>query len=197
MGESVRRYVPRAPRYVLRQQDRNLMRFCLAQLKGPAHIEQTTLINLSESGAAFITDLSCDLKIGDTVKVEIPIPGGDQIAWYARVVRIQEYDDSPWYSPRTGEKKIDKLLVALKFDQMPEGHTRAIRKGIEQSFLQALQDQQLRRILYYKAWIIQHVIPIIFYGLLAMAAVGFIYMMTRPSENYDEKRGAPWGQRFK
>lgn len=197
MGERIRKFVPRAPRYVLRPSDRNLMRFGLAALKGPAHIERTTLVNLSETGAAFVTDASSDLKIGDSIKVEVPIPSGDQIAWFARVVRIQEYDDRSWFSRRHSEASTEQIVVGLKFDELPEPHSRAIRKGIEQSFLKALQDQQVRKMLYYKAYFIQNVIPFLGYAALILAAVGLIFLLTRPSDNYDAKRGAPWGERFK
>lgn len=197
MGERIRKFIPRAPRYVLRPSDRNLMRFGLASLKGPAHIERTILVNLSETGAAFVTDASNDLKIGDSIKVEIPIPSGDQIAWFARVVRIQEYDDRSWFSRRNSESDPEQIVIGLKFDELPEPHSRAIRKGIEQSFLKALQDQQVRKILYYKAYFIQNVVPFLGYAALILAAVGLIFLLTRPSDNYDAKRGAPWGERFK
>lgn len=174
-----------------------MMRFGLAQMRGSAHIEHTTLVNLSETGAAFVTDASCDLKIGDSVKVEVPIPNGDQIAWFARVVRIQEYDDRGWLALQRGGKRMEQILVALTFDRLPEPHTRAIRKGIEKSFLKALQDQQVRKLLYWKAYFTQNIFPFLGYALLTIAAVGLIYFLSRPSENYDEKRGAPWGERFK
>jgi len=197
MGESLRRFVPRAPRYILRTQDRNVMRFGLSSLRGPAHIEQTILLNLSETGAAFVTDDTSDIKIGDSIKVEIPIPGGDQIAWFARVVRIQEYEERHWWQSGGADARRDQILIGLRFEELPAPHTRAIRKGIEASFLKALHDQQVRKVLYYKAWLTQNLFPIIGYFLLTCAAIGFIYLMTRPSENYDGNRGAPWGDRFK
>lgn len=197
MGEKIRRFIPRAPRYVLRAPDRNVMRFGLASLRGPAHIEHTTLVNLSETGAAFITDDTSDIKIGDTIKVEIPIPNGDQIAWFARVVRIEEYEERSWLQIRDAEVRRDQVIIGLKFDALPEPHTRAIRKGIERSFLKAVHDQQLRRMLYYKTWLLQNIIPMVFYFVLTCAAIGFIWYFSRPAENYDGSRGAPWGERFK
>lgn len=197
MGEKIRRFVNRAPRYVLRSADRNVMRFGLAALSGPAHIEHTVLVNLSETGAAFITDASSDVQIGDVIKVEIPIPNGDQIAWFAKVVRIQEYEERSWFATRGAPVNKEQILVGLRFEELPEPHTKAIRRGVEKSFLKALEDQQVRRILYYRALFTQNVIPIIFYIALSLAAFGLLYALTRPSANYDEKRGAPWGERFK
>ena len=173
------------------------MRFGLSSLRGPAHIEYTVLINLSETGAAFITDHTADIGIGDSIKVEIPIPNGDQIAWFARVVRIQEHEERSWFYTRGAPVRKDQIVIALRFDDLPEPHTRAIRKGIEASFLKALHDQQVRRVLYYKTYVMQNVIPLIFYFLLTCAAIGLIYYLTLPSENYDPERGALWGERFK
>ena len=197
MGERLRRFVPRAPRYVLKPNDRNLMRFGLSQTRGPAHVEATTLVNLSETGAAFITDASCELKVNDRIKVEIPIPHGEQIAWFASVVRIEQYDDSGWLSFSPHVPRAEQVVVALRFEDLPEPHSRAIRQGIEKSFLKALQDQQVRRVLYYKAYLTQKIIPLIGYLLLTLAAFGFIYYFTLPSENYDAKRGTLWGNRFR
>ncbi len=173
------------------------MRFGLSSLRGPAHIEHTILVNLSETGAAFVTDDTADISIGDSIKVEIPIPNGDQIAWFARVVRIAEHEERSWFYTRGADVRKNQIIIALRFDALPAPHTKAIRKGIEASFLKALHDQQVRRMLYYKAWVVQRFIPLVFYFLLTCAAIGFIYYLTLPSENYDEKRGAPWGERFK
>ena len=196
MGEGIRKFVPRAPRYVLRTHDRNIMRFGLAGLKGPAHIETTALVNLSETGAAFLAPAHCDLKIGDVIKVEIPIPNEEQIAWFAKVVRIAAAQGGAGYSNQFRDHD-ETVIIALKFEELPEPHSKAIRRGIEASFLKALREQQAARMLYYRAFLIQNMIPLMFYLALSLAAFAFIYYFSLPSENYDGSRGAPWGQRFK
>jgi hypothetical protein len=45
MSENLRKFVPRAPRYVLRPQDRKVMRFSLEDSLGQGGVEHTILIN--------------------------------------------------------------------------------------------------------------------------------------------------------
>lgn len=195
MAERIRKFVPRAFRYVLRPQDRNVMRFSLEHTTGSAHIEQTFLINLSESGVAFLVDPGNGLHLNERIKVEIPVPSGEKIAWWGRVVRLQEYEPRAWFFGRDRFREEKKILVGVTFDDLPDGHTRAIRKGIEQSFMQAMREQQYRNWLYYRTYMFQNIWKALLFLGLSAALVAFIWYFTRPSENYDPKRGAPWGDR--
>jgi hypothetical protein len=197
MTDSARRFVPRAPRYILRTEDRKVMRFSLKDTSGPSGIEETVLVNLSETGVAFLAPPTKAFDIGELIKVEVPIPKGDQIAWWARVVRIEEYGGRLWYFSRDPFRDDPKLLIALRFEKLPEPHTRAIRKGIEESFLQAMRDQRYRTWMYYRVLLLKHMYQILFYIAISAAAFALLYWLAQPDENYDSKRGAPWGQRFK
>lgn len=172
------------------------MRFGLQE--GPhSTVHQTILMNLSETGVAFVTHSSRQFTLGDLVMVEVPIPGGDQIAWWARIVRIQEFEPGRWQKKRDGFFDEPKVFVAATFEKLPEGHSRALRRGIEQSFLQAMRDQRLRTWLYYRTLFTRHFVQACIYALLTFATFGLLYMWSRPSSNYDAEKGAPWGQRFK
>lgn len=196
MADRIRKFVPRSFRYVLRPQDKNVMRFSLEHTSGSAHVEETFLINLSESGVAFLVSPGTEVHLKERLKVEIPVPGGEHIAWWGRVVRIQEYEPRPWFG-RDRFREDKKILVGVRFDDLPEGHTRIIRKGIEASFMKAMREQQYRNWLYYRTFAFRHLPKILGYTALLAAAIGFIWYFSRPSENYDGKRGAPWGERFK
>lgn len=189
--------MPRAPRYVLRPQDKNVMRFSLETTHGNAHAEQTILLNLSETGLAFVTDSRKKFDLGDLIKVEIPIPSGEQLAWWAKVVRVQEYEPRSWFARRDSSYDGSRTLVGLRFEQLPEGHSRAIRKGIEKSFLQAVRDQRHRTWMYYRVMFSQYFLQFFIYAFLTAVALGLIYLWSKPDANYDPKRGSPWGQRFK
>lgn len=173
------------------------MRFSLDEEQGPAGVEQTLMINMSETGLAFLVSNKAQVHIHERIKVEIPIPGGDQIAWWGRVVRIQEYEPRSW--PFANDRFSDnpKIIVGVKFEELPEGHSRVIRKGIEASFLQAMRDQQFRNWLYYWTFIQQYFWQAVIGALLLAFTVGFIWFFTQPSSNYDANKGAPWGERFK
>jgi hypothetical protein len=198
MAESAKKFVPRSARYILRPQDRNIMRFGLEDSQaGGADVRQTLLVNLSETGAAFITDSRRGLSIGERIMVEIPVPQGEQIAWWGTVTRLQEYQPPRWFQNNNSFFDEPKILVAVRFDHLPDGHTRAIRKGIEKSYLQAVRDQRYRTWLYYRTLAIKYSLQFAAYVILTILALGFIYYFSQPSANYDEKRGAPWGDRFK
>ncbi|MBX3021440.1 MAG: PilZ domain-containing protein [Bdellovibrionales bacterium] len=196
MEDSIRKFKPRAFRYVLRPQDKTAMRFSLEHTTGSAHIEQTFLINMSESGVAFLIDPGTQVHIKERLKVEIPVPSGESIAWWGTVVRIQEYEPRSWFG-RDRFREDKKIMVAVRFDELPDGHSRAIRKGIEQSFMKAMREQQYRNWLYYRVLVLQNIGKFLLYILLFAAAIGFIWYFSLPSDNYDAKRGAPWGERFK
>jgi hypothetical protein len=197
MGEIVRKFITRPARYVLRPEDRSIMRFSLLQQHGEAAVHETVMLNLSETGVAFLMDPGRHPKVGENIKVEIPIPGGEQIAWFGRVVRVQEYTVSRWAVRKDPFHNKPKVIVGLRFERLPEAHSRALRRGLEQSFIRIMRDQQYRNWLYYRALFFQYVPRLLFYVLLTAAAVGFIYYFTLPDANYDAKRGAQWGDRFK
>ncbi len=197
MAESIRKYVARAPRYVLRPQDRNIMRFSLEAESDGNGIEQTTLLNLSESGLAFLVESGHEPGLGDHIKVEIPIPGGEQIAWWAVVTRIETYVMRGWFYSKDLFEDEGKVLVGLRFDPLPEPHTRAMRKGLRSSFIQAMRDQQIRNSEYYRSVLASHAFKIFWYALATIIAFGIMYRLAQPGGNYDAKRGSQWGERFK
>ncbi len=197
MNAVLRKFVPRAPRYILRPQDRNVMRFSLEDTVGPAGIEETLLLNLSESGAAFLTTSAARIEVGERIKVEVPVPSGEQIAWWARVVRVEEYEPRNWFGKRDAFSGPTRLMVGLRFEDLPGGHAKALRKGIEQSFIKAVREQRYRTWNYYRIIFLQHLPKFIAYAALTALTFWFLYWISLPSDNYDSKRGAPWGQRFK
>ena len=197
MGESAKKFVPRAARYILRPQDRNIMRFGLEDSHGGTNIRQTLLVNLSETGVAFITDSVRNLHIGERIMVEVPVPQGEQIAWWGTVIRMSQYEPNRWLMKSDSFFDEPKIMVAIRFDRLPEGHSRAIRKGIEKSFLKAVRDQRYRTWLYYRTMAITYGLQFMAYVVLTILALGFIYYFSQPSSNYDEKRGTQWGDRFK
>lgn len=164
---------------------------------GPEGIFRTKLVNLSETGAAFVVDRTMTPHIGEVIKVELPIPGLDQIAWYGEVVRMEAYSSDSWWSDPDPFVDEDKMLIAVHFQDLPAGHRVTIQKGLQEQFLKELQERRLRQQLYVRHWIIQNIFKVVGYTLLSVACFGILYYLSRPSANYDPERGAPWGQRYK
>lgn len=195
MNGAIRRFINRAPRYVLKPTDNQVMRY--ASEHGPQGVFRTRLVNLSETGAAFVVDRSMAPQIGETIKVELPIPGLDQIAWFGQVIRMEAYSSSSWWSDPDPFADEEKMLLAIHFQELPHGHRQAIKKGLEEQFLKELHERRLRQQLYIKQWVAQNLFKFFGYLVLSVASFGLLYYLSRPSENYDSQRGAPWGQRYK
>ena len=194
---NLNKFVTRSFRYTLRPQDRHDMRFSLEGQHGEGGIKDTILLNLSETGAGFLVSRGAEVNLGEKIKVEIPVPGGQTIAWWGRVVRLEEYHAGAWGHKPDEFNTDGRFLVGLQFDPLPEGHSRAIRRGIEQSFMQAMRDQQYRNWLYYRTFARTY----LFRGFVAVALtaflIWFLWYFSQDSANYDSVKGAPWGQRFK
>ena len=152
---------------------------------------------MSETGLAFMISHRASVHLNERIKVEIPIPGGDQLAWWGRVVRLQEYEPRSWPFSRDQFADSPKIIVGVRFDDLPEGHSRAIRKGIEASFMQAMRDQQFRNWHYYRRLVQQYLLQTLIGILLLGFTLGFIWYFSQPSANYDAVKGSPWGERFK
>lgn len=195
MAEALRKFHNRAFRYVLRTQDNHDMRFALESMAGEAGIERTILLNLSETGCAFLVDPGVEVAMGERIKVEIPVPQGERIAWWGRVVRIEEHEPNGWLFSSDAFRGDAKVKVGVRFEPLPEGHSRALRKGLEQSFMKAMRDQHYRNWLYYRALVLQNLWRAVGLILLAAAAAAALYYLALPSGNYTSDKGAPWGER--
>lgn len=193
MSDGVRKFIPRAPRYVLRPNDRHIVRYSTEGDRSMVSVNRTVLVNISETGAAIEMDLNSCPHLGEVLKVELPIPGGDQVAWFARVVRTQLKKQNWWAK---GENEPEKVVVALKFEDLPDGHRRSIRKGLDERFLEELRERRARQLLYLKGLWIAHTWKILAWVAAALTAGAVIYFLARPTASYDPKYGTPWGQRF-
>jgi hypothetical protein len=194
MGEALRRFIPRAPRYVLRPSDNQMLRFAPNRVLNRSY--STRFINVSETGLAFVVDRSSAPGIGDFIKIEFPIPGAkNQIAWFAKVVRLEEFSATPWWSERAGHD--NDVLVGVQFHQLPDGHRLAIRLHLQTMFREAMRERQTARWRRLRGFIAEHGPQIVMYAIATVLTVAILYFISRPAPNYDEHRGAPWGQRFK
>lgn len=192
MGQRLRKFVARAPRYVLRTGDSQFLRF--APEDGPDHVYTTRFVNVSETGIAFLVDRDLAPHLGDVIKLEFTVPGNGQIAWFARVVRMEEFESGGW-KPR--HRRSDEILVGVHFLDLPEGHRRDIRKGLEDQFLKALKQHRRDNVKSFMQFVMGHYGKWLFYAICALATFGLLYYLAQPSANYDSERGAPWGERFK
>ena len=127
MTQNLAKYHVRAPRYILQAQDNTLVR-----VAGPKQIpweEGTEIRNVSLSGLSFTAPSDLCPSMGESVKIEFEIPGGQRMASFATVTRIETYG-------RT------QMLVGIKFENLNKGQRIILAQGLALK----LREQQILRL---------------------------------------------------
>lgn len=127
MSAASSRFYPRAPRYTLRANDDNQMRFALMQTRGSAF--DTELRDVSTTGLKF-TVFNTEvprrgLDEGDVIKIEFKIPSGKQIACFATVTRVEQHAE---WNADLGDHFVTE--VAVTFRHLPSAWAKALEKAM-------------------------------------------------------------------
>jgi hypothetical protein len=191
---SARYFTNRAPRYTLRPSDNRYLRFAHENEHG--HTHTTLFLDISETGLAFVADRPVAPHVSEKIKIEVPLDDGQSVAWWGRVVRVEEYAPHRWHMKGHELAAPDQVLVAVTFDGLPEGHTAAIRTSLQKRFEFLYRHKTLERWQSISTLFIEQFWRLFLYGVCIFGAAWFLYSISQPSKNYDAKRGAPWGQRF-
>jgi hypothetical protein len=88
MTTSLARYHARSPRYILDTDDNSLIR--LSGAEKFSWEEKTELRDVSLTGLSFIAPQDLSPQIGEVIKIQFSVPGSDQMACYAVVIRIEK-----------------------------------------------------------------------------------------------------------
>ena len=88
MSTSLARYHARAPRYILNTDDNSLVR--LSGAEQLSWEEKTELRNVSLTGLTFLAQQDLSPQIGEVIKIQFSVPGAQQMACYAVVIRIEK-----------------------------------------------------------------------------------------------------------
>lgn len=132
MDAKLRQFITRAPRLELSHLDSKEMYFALDSERGQKH--KTRIVNLSATGLAFVAIAPEAPSVGEKVKVEFTVPKEGKVAWFARVVRIEEYYDSRWWDPSDNFETPPEVLIAVTYEDMPEQHKMSIQSGLDKRF---------------------------------------------------------------
>lgn len=194
MSSRAVKFISRAPRYTLNANDNRFMRYAPHHDKG--HSYTTRFVDISQTGLAFITDRENAPKLSDLIKVEIPLNEQNSIAWWARVVRVEEYAPHKWYMKSKGLQDENQVLVAIVFHELPPSHVRQIRQTLDQKFAEVRALERREKMKHLTRYLVEQAWKILIYLSLIAATLWFLYYFSRPSYNYDAEKGAPWGQRY-
>lgn len=88
MTASLARYHARAPRYILNTEDNSLVR--LSGAEQFSWEEKTELRDVSLTGLSFLAQQDLSPQIGEVIKIQFSVPGSQQMACYAVVIRIEK-----------------------------------------------------------------------------------------------------------
>lgn len=127
MNQVLAKYQARMARYTLATEDNTLIRFA-----GPQRTpweEATEVKNISLTGLAFTSPSDICPQLGEVIKIEFSIPGGQQTACYALVTRLEAFEKT-------------RLLVAVKFHRL----NLAQKVILAQALTLKMREQQLLQI---------------------------------------------------
>ncbi len=194
MAEALKRYIARAPRYTLTPEDNKLLYFAENTLQSKKR--ETELVDVSASGLTFLTDRDYAPALGDMIKIEFTSPGGEKVAWWARAVRIEEYQGYGWWRASADEDHEDLVIVAIQFRDMPEAHRARIQTGIKKRLTKIKALQKAQGLRNFISFLHIHRFQLFLYGSCLVFTLWIFYFLTQPTVKYDGDRGSPWGQRF-
>lgn len=126
MNSSLAKYHSRCPRYVLQPQDNTLVR-----VSGPQQIpweESTEIKNISLSGLVFTAPAELCPIVGEFIKIQFQVPGGQQMACHGLVSRLEAYG-------RT------EMLVGVQFYKLEMPHRIALLQGLAQRLKDQIQQE--------------------------------------------------------
>jgi hypothetical protein len=186
VNNPVRKWFGRAPRYVLRPEDNQFVRFANEVRQKASGIE---ILDISKTGMAFTVHREQVPRLGENIIIEFEAPGTGQMACFARVVRLEEQAGrASWGTPKKG------IIVAVHF-LLKRGQIQHLGRGLEQKFdkLKAEQNREyFRRRL---EWLKHYAKLAILYAAVIFALVFVFYFLTQPRKNYNKYETVPWGTR--
>tara|TARA_Y100000817_G_scaffold261155_1_gene215526 strand:+ start:32 stop:712 length:681 start_codon:yes stop_codon:yes gene_type:complete len=193
--QTLHKFVPRATRFVLRPEDNRLLLYKPQPRLAPTH--STEILNISATGVAFVTERDIAPKLGEIIKMEFTIPGGEKIAWFGRVVRTEEFEARTWMRTSFGHPSLDQIIIGIHFENMPETQKDKLSKGISKRIHQLQSNNRKRHLAHFLKFAKTYALQALVYLACTITCFGLLWWMSRPTDNYSAERGSPWGQRFK
>ncbi|OQW49319.1 MAG: hypothetical protein A4S09_12450 [Proteobacteria bacterium SG_bin7] len=186
MNNPVRKWFGRAPRYVLRPEDNQFVRFANEIRQKSTGIE---ILDISKTGMAFTVRRENAPRLSENIIIEFEAPGTGQIACYARVVRLEEQSErASWGTPKKA------VIVAVQF-LLKKGQIKHLGRGLEEKFEQ-LKAQKNREVFRRRIETIKENTKLtILYLAVIFALVFVFYFLTQPRKNYNKNQTIPWGTR--
>ncbi|MDZ4662292.1 MAG: PilZ domain-containing protein [Pseudomonadota bacterium] len=188
MSNSARRWVTRAPRYILRPEDNQFIRFAhgLTNRKSVG----TMIIDMSESGMAFLVNRDHIPRLGENIMIEFEVPSKEQMACFSRVIRIEEIPRRDlWKYPERN------VIVAVTFMNLTRGHRKQLNHGLNKKFEVLREQFKKTKVKEKVAWLRSYSKLALLYLACILGIVFIFYFLTQPRGNYNNLKIVPWGER--
>lgn len=145
---------PRAPRYQVEVGDNQVVRF--AHMPRGSKTMHTRILNLSESGMAFLVPYLTAPQEGEKIKVEFTAPHSEAIACFAKVVRVEIHRTyHKTRNPQTFK------LVAVEFENLHPKQRQMLAGGLQKQLLrkhrQYKRDQAWSKFVWFFLGMGQHI----------------------------------------
>lgn len=149
---------PRAPRYVIEVGDNEVVRF--AHSPRGSKTMHTRIVNLSESGMAFLVPYLTAPLEGERIKVEFTAPNSESIACFARVIRVQVHR-----TYHAGREPQTFKMVAVEFQSLHPKQREMLSQGLQQQFSKKHQQFKRQQFVLKINWLLNS-IPSLIVGIL-------------------------------
>lgn len=137
---------PRAPRYVIELGDNEIVRF--AHMPRGSKAMHTRIVDLSESGMAFLVPYLTAPQEGEKIKVEFSGPNTDSIACFAKVVRVQIHR-----TYQKARKPQTFKMVAVEFQDMHPTQRQLLSQGLRLQFKKKQATYQRQQLILKIQWL--------------------------------------------
>lgn len=142
---------PRAPRYTIQISDNHIVRFA-HQPRGSKAMH-TRVIDISESGMAFIVPVLSAPKKDESIKIEFNAPNCDPIACFAKVVRVQHHKS---YNS-IGQPQVFRL-IAVEFQALHQKQRQQLSQGLTEEFKKNRKKYEREQKLLQLKWMVKSLI---------------------------------------
>lgn len=194
MGGPVKKILDRAPRYVLDAADGKIVRVA-PRNRRKNQIYHLEIVDVSETGMSFIVNWNYLPQIGEILKVEFPVPGEEnpprKVAWFAKVIRLEGQGERP-----DSMRHFSGIKIAVEFIDMPPGHIKTLKTGLNQKTKKRISWQQAIESLRGHEDFFKVLGQIVFLAGVVGAMYLFFKTYTETNLNYNPHRPVKWGERF-
>jgi len=148
------------------------------------------IIDMSESGMAFLVNRDHIPRLGENIMIEFEVPSKEQMACFSRVIRIEEIPRRDlWKYPERN------VIVAVTFMNLTRGHRKQLNHGLNKKFEVLREQFKKTKVKEKVAWLRSYSKLALLYLACILGIVFIFYFLTQPRGNYNNLKIVPWGER--